>query len=251
MNVGGDREGTITFTVTAEQAGEHVISVYYCTWDDRQLKALVNGQEYIVSCKGAGSWDKPAPNPAELTVSMHKGENKIVFAGVGTSPAPNLDWFEYNRTDSEENKEIDKVADELDTALLKAEELFSAGQKNYTDESWTGFETAYERALNPIGAVTAEDLSEIKDELINAQNELKEKENSDNNEIPDEGNSSEETDPSKEELQNDLINPESEITTEEDRKAESGKATGENQKPENKTDPNGVHKIQLWMQLKY
>ena len=93
--IGGPNHGKVTFVVTAEQAGDYVITLHHVTWD-RDMNVIVNGKSNIVRCKGS-SWDEPSKTPAELTVYMNAGENTIVFTGNGDEYAPNLDWFEYNR----------------------------------------------------------------------------------------------------------------------------------------------------------
>lgn len=179
---GGKRVGnvkgtdqTVNFMVTADKAGEHVISIWYCTQVKRNLVVWANGTDYEVSCDGTGGWDKPSTAPVEVTVYLKKGENAIVFGGLEGEDAPNLDYFVYNRTNSAENIELDEAMESLASVTATTKALYDAGQQDYTDESWNALKAAYEAAMNPPADANAEDVKLLEEALTKAQSELTKK----------------------------------------------------------------------------
>lgn len=177
-NIGDGNNKTAAFKVQAGRSGEYVLSIYYCTWGDRSLNVLVNGSAYPIVCKGAGSWNVPADEPAQVTIPLNKGENTIVFAGVGSEPAPNVDCFKYEKIVTSEDAALDQAEKNLDAALTSVEALYEAGQGNYTDESYEKFKEAYEAAEAALYGredVSAARLKSLQDTLAAAKNNLRQK----------------------------------------------------------------------------
>lgn len=168
-------EQTVTFMVTAEKAGEHVISVWYCTQQKRNLVVWVNETDYEVVCESTGGWDKLSVAPVEVTVYLKQGENTVVFGGLEGADAPNLDCFVYNRTNSAQNIELDEAMESLESVVAASKALYDAGQQDYTEESWKALKAAYEAAINPPSDANAEDVKLLEEALTKAQSELAKK----------------------------------------------------------------------------
>lgn len=104
-NLGGPNNGTVTFQIYADRASEHIIKIYYCTYEQRLLQVKVNGEKAAnISCSGTGDWDLPNTQPFIVNVSLKEGNNTIQFCGIDAAYSPNLDCIEVELTEDEADK---------------------------------------------------------------------------------------------------------------------------------------------------
>ncbi len=68
---------------------------------------------------------------------------------------------------------IEEAKAALNEAIAAAKQIFDLGQANYTSESWNVFKDAYEEAVKPTDGCNAVTLQKRKDDLVNAQKNLK------------------------------------------------------------------------------
>lgn len=99
--VGGGNNGTITFTIDADVAGERTLHIYYSTLGDRTFNVVVNGETTIpMTGASTNAWYVPSATPLEVTVTLKEGKNTIQLTGDG-SDAPNMDCIEIQLTEDE------------------------------------------------------------------------------------------------------------------------------------------------------
>ena len=176
-SIGGPNHGSASFVVNADEAGTYTISITHCTYESRPLSVVVNGKAYdIADCPVTGDWTAPAAAPIEVNVNLDKGANVIILTGVGTAYGPNLDYFTVKKAGVViENPAVTAAKEALDKAKADAKSTFDGGQKNYTDESWNAFTTAYNNAVNAAADADAAALNSLVAALNDAKDKLVEK----------------------------------------------------------------------------
>lgn len=107
-NIGGTGNGTVTFNVNAETAGERTLKIYYSAAEDSQLSIKVNGTEIAVpTCTATGT------TPLEITVNLVAGNNEIVLGGVEGVAAPNIDKIAFELTETEAKDVVSELINNL------------------------------------------------------------------------------------------------------------------------------------------
>ena len=170
-DVGGPNSGAASYTVKADEAGDYIVSVTQCTYEDRPLTIKVNGTEYTVNCPATGDWNKPTTTPVEVRVKLNAGANEIVLTGSGDAYAPNIDCFKVTKA-PQEDPALTAAKQALEKAKADAKATFEAGQKNYTDDSWKAFTTAYNNAVNAAVNADAAALNSLANALNDAKGKL-------------------------------------------------------------------------------
>lgn len=116
--IGGPDNGTVTFKYFNEgEAGNYDIRIYAMSADPRKFNVKVGTNSYTTGNINTGTWYVPGEDPsAVLTgVPLVAGDNTIVFSGVGTDWAPNLDRIEISTMSS-------TAVDESLLATIEAED---------------------------------------------------------------------------------------------------------------------------------
>lgn len=83
----------------------------------------------------------------------------------------NTDEEQGNLSDND-SAATNEVKKSLQTVVEKAEDVYKAGQGDYSDESWAAFEEAYNAAMDAGEDATLEELLELQQTLTKAQSEL-------------------------------------------------------------------------------
>lgn len=79
------------------------------------------------------------------------------------------------QTPDETGDELEKAKNQLKEVVEQLENIYQAGQKEYTDDSWAKFKKLYEQALNPSEEATVQELQKLKEQLTEAKDTLEEK----------------------------------------------------------------------------
>ncbi|MBO5779058.1 MAG: hypothetical protein J6R82_05780 [Clostridia bacterium] len=94
--VGGfdNRDNAVTFTVTAENSGNYLMTIGYISMDPRSFDITVNGNrtEDYAFTEATRSWDGDTKTYT-MNISLSEGENTIIFGQLGGN-APSLDYIE-------------------------------------------------------------------------------------------------------------------------------------------------------------
>lgn len=98
--IGGPGNGTVTFKYFNENtAGNYDIRIFAMSADPRKFNVTVNGTTTLTTANiDNDSWYTPTQDPSAILtgVPLRAGDNTIVFSGVGTDWAPNLDRIEIS-----------------------------------------------------------------------------------------------------------------------------------------------------------
>ncbi|WP_183086229.1 alpha-galactosidase D [Mycetocola tolaasinivorans] len=98
-NVGyvGNNSGTATVTVNAASAGNHALTVFFNSGDDRSVQVSVNGAAPItLSALNSGGWSQVGQR--SIPVTLNSGNNTIRFSNGAGQWAPDLDRVTIHRT---------------------------------------------------------------------------------------------------------------------------------------------------------
>ncbi len=153
---------------------------------DPQLEAARNALKSALAAAKA-IYDGGQKNYTKATWDVFKAAYESAQAGVNSNVLTELQNLKDSLMDAQsklateggqpvpEDPQLTAARTGLQNALTAADAIYNGGQKNYTDESWNAFKSAYEAAKAGINSANITELNNLAAALSNAQSALAEK----------------------------------------------------------------------------
>ena len=135
-NIGNGEENNVTFSVDADEAGIHEVTVYYVSGNDRRFLVSVNGDsEHRLRTGKLNSGDWVTVEKEVLYLDLQKGSNTITFYN-DKAYAPDIDRISVSKSlsdhettasDEEEDVTDNQPGAEYDYNIYEAENAVLAG----------------------------------------------------------------------------------------------------------------------------